>query len=101
MDDNQVKPKRRGKRGGAKHKAAAKLAEESVDNIVKDSALTGEKESLPKKIETEAPQPQVQTPLAVENEAKQLPHLSYDTKSYFCTLESKLDDPEALEGLPG
>jgi hypothetical protein len=84
-----MKEKRRGKRGGKKHKdAAAKLAEESsVDNIVEDS---GEKEVIQK---------EEKIPAVQEEEAKQLPHLTYDTKSYFCTLESKLDDPEALEGM--
>jgi hypothetical protein len=86
------KAKRRGKRGGKKHKdAAAKLAEvASVENVVEGAILPGKNEAtLQSKVEITAAQ---------ADEKKQLPHLSYDTKSYFCTLESKLDDPEALEG---
>jgi hypothetical protein len=87
-----MKDKRKGKRGGKKNKdLAVKLAEEaSVDNILEDSVLSAEKEAVKTK--------EVKIPMA-QKEARQLPHLTFDTISYFSTLELKLDDPEALEGL--
>lgn len=90
---------KRGKRGGKKHKESATAKAEAAQQA--DDAQIISNECL--KEDVVAPVLDDQPPgiYAEKPAVPQLPNLTYDTKSYFCNLEYKLDDPDSFETLEG
>lgn len=84
--------KKRGKRGGKKRKEAIKLL---ADSDCIESTETPEQLNSVDLHST----PLVKTPQPPQ-QVQQMPHLSFEAKSYFTSLEPKLDDPDSMEGTP-